>query len=98
MLFSVGTVQAEISIKLEPFVTGVNAPLAMVQPKGDSRLFVLEQFGRVRIIRDGKLEAEPFLDIRNLIPNLFADFDERGLLGIAFHPDFKSNGRFFISY
>ena len=91
-------VSAEVPVKLEPFVTGVNAPLAMVQPKGDDRMFVIEQLGRVRIVRDGKLEAEPFLDIRSLIPNLYSDFDERGLLGIAFHPDFKSNGRFFVAY
>ena len=98
LLLCTTTAQAQVSIKLEPFVTGVNAPLAMVQPKGDDRIFVIEQFGRVRIIRDGKLQAEPFLDIRNLIPSLYSDFDERGLLGIAFHPDFKNNGRFFVAY
>ena len=90
--------QAEVPIKLEPFVTGVNTPLAMVQPEGDDRIFVIEQFGRVRIVRDGQLEAEPFLDIRNLIPQLWKDFDERGLLGLAFHPKFKDNGRFYVAY
>jgi len=89
---------AQVKIKLEPFVTGVNAPLAMVQPPGDSRLFINEQFGRIRIVEDGKLLDEPFLDIRSLIPVLWADFDERGLLGLAFHPDFKNNGKFYISY
>ena len=48
-------------------MTGVNAPLAMVQPKGDSRMFVIEQWGRVKIIENGQLNATPFLDIRNLI-------------------------------
>lgn len=90
---------AQVKVKLEPFVEGLNAPLAMVQPKGDDRKFVIEQFGRVRIVHpDGTLQAEPFLDIRNLIPTLWSDFDERGLLGIAFHPDFKNNGRFFVAY
>ena len=37
-------------VKLEPYVTGVNAPLAMVQPDGDDRKFVVEQFGRIRVI------------------------------------------------
>jgi glucose/arabinose dehydrogenase len=97
-LLSAASVQADISVKLEPLVTAVNTPLAMVQPKGDDRLFVLEQFGRVRIIKNGELLAEPFLDIRNRIPNLFSDFDERGLLGITFHPNFKNNGRFYVSY
>jgi glucose/arabinose dehydrogenase len=90
--------QAQVKVKLEPFVTGVNAPLAMVQPPGDDRLFVIEQFGRVRIIKDGKLLPEPFLDIRNKMPILRADFDERGLLGIAFHPDFANNGKFYIAH
>ncbi|MEM7405105.1 MAG: PQQ-dependent sugar dehydrogenase [Pseudomonadota bacterium] len=89
---------AEVKVKLEPFVTGVNAPLAMVQPKGDARMFVVEQDGRVRIVRDGKLEATPFLDLRNELPDLHHDFDERGLLGIAFHPKFASNGKFYVAY
>lgn len=95
-----GSVQAEaVKIKLEPYVTGVNAPLAMVQPDGDDRKFVIEQFGRVRIINaDGELEAEPFLDIRNLIVTQWSDFDERGLLGLTFHPDFANNGKFYVAY
>ncbi|MBX2823605.1 MAG: PQQ-dependent sugar dehydrogenase [Gammaproteobacteria bacterium] len=86
-------------VKLEPYVTGVNAPLAMVQPDGDDRKFVVEQFGRIRVINaDGQLEATPFLDIRNLIVTQWSDFDERGLLGLAFHPDFSSNGKFYVAY
>jgi glucose/arabinose dehydrogenase len=85
------------NVKLEPFVTGVNAPLAMVQPKGDDRMFVVEQDGRIKIVRDGKLGAT-FLDLRHLIVDLHHDFDERGLLGLAFHPDFHSNGKFYVSY
>ena len=92
------TAQAEVPVKLEPYVSGLNAPLAMVQPEGDDRTFVIEQFGRVRIVRDGQLEPEPFLDIRNLIPQLWKDFDERGLLGLAFHPEFTENGRFYVAY
>ena len=99
LAMAAGVANAEVKVKLEPYVTGVNAPLAMVQPTGDDRKFVLEQFGRVRIINaGGELLPEPFLDIRNLMPILRADFDERGLLGIAFHPDFASNGKFYISY
>jgi len=90
---------AEVKVKLEPYVTGVNAPLAMVQPAGDDRKFVIEQFGRVRVIdKDGNLSAEPFIDIRAKIPTLWSDFDERGLLGITFHPDFANNGKFYLAY
>jgi glucose/arabinose dehydrogenase len=99
MLAVGGTANADVKIKLEPYVTGINTPLAMVQPAGDDRKFVIEQWGRVRIINaDGELEAEPFLDIRNLIIKHFADFDERGLLGIAFHPDFANNGKLYVAY
>ncbi len=94
-----GVAEAAPKIKLEPYVTGVNAPLAMVQPPGDSRKFIIEQWGRVRIVdADGKLLPEPFLDIRNRITPLWHDFDEKGLLGIAFHPEFQQNGKFYVAY
>ncbi len=89
---------AQTKVALEPFVTGVNAPLAMVQPEGDDRLLVIEQWGRVRVIQDGQLLGTPFLDIRNLIVDRHPDFDERGLLGLAFHPDFANNGKFYVAY
>lgn len=86
-------------VNLEPYITGVNAPLAMVQPSGDDRKFVVEQFGRIRVINSsGELEATPFLDIRNMIVTQWSDFDERGLLGLAFHPDFSNNGKFYVAY
>src|SRR5687768_4105411 len=90
---------AQVNVTLEPYVTGVNSPLAMVQPPGDDRKFVVEQFGRIRIINaEGELEGDPFLDIRDRIVPLWGDFDERGLLGLAFHPDFATNGKFYIAY
>jgi len=93
------TAQADVKVKLEAFVTGVNTPLAMVQPTGDDRKFVIEQNGRVKIINaKGELLGTPFLDIRNRIVDLFHDFDERGLLGLTFHPDFKNNGKFYVAY
>jgi glucose/arabinose dehydrogenase len=98
MALSGTTAQAQATIKLEPLVTGINTPLAMVQPPGDSRMFIIEQNGRVRILENGKLLPTPFLDVRSKIKPLFHDFDERGLLGIAFHPKFKDNGKFYVSY
>jgi glucose/arabinose dehydrogenase len=99
LLAFTGTSLADVQIKLEPYVTGLNSPLAMVQPPGDSRKFVIEQFGRVRIIdENGELQDQPFLDIRQKIVDLWSDFDERGLLGLAFHPDFQENGKFYLAY
>ena len=94
-----GSAGAQENIRLEPFVTGVNAPVAMVQPPGDDRFFILEQWGRIRIAdASGELRAEPFLDIRQKVVDLWPDFDERGLIGLAFHPDFQENGRFYVAY
>ncbi len=89
---------AQPKIKLEKVIGGMNAPLAMVQPPGDNRMFIIEQYGRIKILENGQLKASPFLDIRAKIKTLFHDFDERGLLGIAFHPKFQENGKFYVAY
>lgn len=93
-----GSALAGPKIKLEPVVSGVNTPLMMVQPPGDDRMFVIEQSGRVRTISNGQLNPTPFLDVRNRLITQHHDFDERGLLGIAFHPKFKENGKFYVAY
>jgi glucose/arabinose dehydrogenase len=61
---------------------------------GTGRLFVLEQGGKIRIIQGGSLLAVPFLDVTSLIES----GGEEGLLGLAFHPSYAQNGRFFIDY
>jgi glucose/arabinose dehydrogenase len=66
---------------------------------GSGRLFIVEQSGTIRIVdAGGALLPTPFLDVTSLLPNLDPGFDERGLLGLAFHPDYAANGRFFIRY
>ena len=62
---------------------------------GSGRLFVLEKAGVIRIVKDGQVQAEPFLDIHTLVDS---EATERGLLGLAFHPRFEQNGRFFVAY
>jgi glucose/arabinose dehydrogenase len=98
MALSGASALAQTQIKLEKVVSGINTPLAMVQPPGDPRMFIIEQNGRVRILEAGQLKPTPFLDVRSKIKTLFHDFDERGLLGIAFHPKFKENGKFYVAY
>ena len=93
-----GPALAQTKVKLEPVVTGLNAPLAMVQVPGDDRIFVIEQWGRVMIVQNGELIGTPFLDIRNQVIDRYPDFDERGLLGLAFHPDYANNGKFYVAY
>ncbi|HEU4649586.1 MAG TPA: PQQ-dependent sugar dehydrogenase [Gemmatimonadales bacterium] len=83
------------SLKLTPIASGLSEPLFLTSPPGDSRLFVVEQTGRIRVIKDGKLLDAPFLDLSGSITTRG---DEEGLLGLAFHPSFASNGRFFVHY
>ena len=76
-------------------MSGLRDPLALTQAgDGSGRLFVAEQEGAIRIVRDGALIDEPFLDISQRI----SSGGERGLLGLAFHPDFPTDPRFFVNY
>ncbi|MBZ0231959.1 MAG: PQQ-dependent sugar dehydrogenase [Deltaproteobacteria bacterium] len=74
---------------------GLDRPVGLAAPNGDPRLFVVEQLGRVRVIVDGELLAAPYLDLSD---HVIAVGPEQGLLGLAFHPDFASNGRFVVHY
>jgi glucose/arabinose dehydrogenase len=80
---------------LTELATGLERPVYLTQPRGDSqRLFVVEKPGRIRILRDGALVEAPFLSI----PGVSEAGDEMGLLGIAFHPEYAENGRFYVYY
>lgn len=86
-------------IGLEPVASGMVAPNFVAHARdGSGRLFVVDQTGPIRVIRDGVLLPTPFLDLSNSIPPLNAGFDERGVLGMAFHPNYAQNGRFFVRY
>jgi glucose/arabinose dehydrogenase len=98
LALSGGAVFAQAKVKLERVASSINTPLAMVQPAGDPRLFIAEQNGRIKILEAGKVNPTPFLDIRSKIKPLLHDFDERGLLGLAFHPNFRTNGKFYVAY
>ena len=75
------------------------SPLALVVPPGDDdRVFVVEQTGRISILVGGERLPSPFLDLSDRLVRLDTEYDERGLLGLAFHPDFAANGRFFVYY
>jgi glucose/arabinose dehydrogenase len=79
---------------------GLTSPVTLVPANDRSRrLFVVDQAGTIQILRpDGTLAPEPFLDLRDRLVELMPDFDERGVLGLAFHPRFAKNGRFFVYY
>lgn len=73
---------------------GLGNPVFLTAPKGDSRLFVVDKAGRILILSDGAALEEPFLDIGDLV----SSGNEQGLLGLAFHPNYAENGRFFVNY
>ena len=80
---------------LSNFLTGLSAPVGLEPPSdGTNRLFVVEQGGAIRIIQNGSIRATPFLD---LTPKVESG-GEKGLLGLAFHPSFSRNGRFYVNY
>ncbi|MCC6652605.1 MAG: PQQ-dependent sugar dehydrogenase, partial [Candidatus Eisenbacteria bacterium] len=79
-------------IRAEVVVRGLRAPVFVTAPPGDPRLFVVEQPGRIRVIRDGRLVERPFLDLTDRV----GYGGERGLLGLAFHPLYARNGFFFV--
>lgn len=86
----------QVSITLELIVTGLQRPVAVRNAgDGSSRLFIVEQPGRVRIVDSNGLRATPFLDISTRVRD---SSNEQGLLGLAFHPDYESNGRLFVNY
>lgn len=81
------------SLFLVPVATNLSAPLYGISPPGDThRLFVLEQNGLIRVIEDGVLSPTPALDLQSLVSpplNVGSANDERGLLGLAFHPGYN---------
>jgi glucose/arabinose dehydrogenase len=80
---------------LAPFVSGFLSPVGIETPNdGSNRLFVVEQGGTIRIIENGLRLDTPFLDITGRVTS----GGETGLLGLAFHPNFAVNGRFFVHY
>jgi glucose/arabinose dehydrogenase len=78
----------------EKVAGGFAFPVFVDAPEGDPRLFVVTKDGFIHIIKDGATLVEPFLDIKELTNNS----GEQGLLGLAFHPDYGTNGLFYVHY
>ena len=75
-------------------VANVSNPVLAISPPGDDRLFIVQQGGRIRIVENDSLLPDAFLDIRSLV----SKGSEQGLLGLAFHPDYATNRRFFVNF
>jgi len=93
-----GSINA-LTVDLKPIARRLKAPTVLTNA-GDlsSRLFLAEQTGIIKIIENGELLSTPFLDLSEKMVKLSSFYDERGLLGLVFHPDYETNGRFFVYY
>ncbi len=90
-----GPLPPGLTLKVDPFITtGLASPVFLTQPLNDGLIFVVEQAGRIRVIRNGALQTPPFLDISSRV----LSGGERGLLSIAFHPQYATNHFFYVYF
>ena len=84
-----------LQVELVPVASGFSSPLDIQQAgDGSGRLFVVEQGGKIKIIQNGNVLGTPYLDVSSLI----VSGGEEGLLGLAFHPSYSTNGCFYVNY
>ncbi|MCH7526738.1 MAG: PQQ-dependent sugar dehydrogenase, partial [Planctomycetes bacterium] len=101
LLFPVGTAIGDTPLETIRVASGLNRPVFATAAPGDSnRLFIMEQRGVIKILEldTNTVLGTPFLDIDALVLGPIDRFDERGLLGLVFHPDWANNGFFFVNY
>lgn len=84
-------------LRLETVATGFSLPLQLTAPPGDARLFIVEQAGRIKIIQNAQILPQLFLDLSTRVLPIDPS-DEHGLLGLAFHPQYATNGSFYVFY
>ncbi|MFT4588353.1 MAG: glucose/arabinose dehydrogenase [Limisphaerales bacterium] len=95
-----GALNAEAGLELQPVASGFVAPMVLEPVSdGSGALLIADQPGTISVLgKDGKVRKELFLDLRPRMAKLRGGFDERGLLGLALHPKFKSNRKFYVYY
>lgn len=86
--------RAGLQLHLAVVATGLEQPIFLTAPAASAQLYVIERTGRIRVIENGVLRAAPFLDVRDRVDWI----GERGLLGLAFPPDYAASGRVYIAY
>jgi glucose/arabinose dehydrogenase len=90
---SAATEQAQL--RLRPLFRGLSSPLYVTTAPGQpNTLYIVEQVGRIRVAVRGKLRAKPFLDVRSKV----SCCGEQGLLGLAFHPKYRTNKKYYVNY
>ena len=86
----------EVSIAGSELASGFTSPVGVESP-GDGRHYVVDQPGRIEVVADGEVREQPLLDLTSRTVDV-SGYSERGVLGLAFHPDYADNGRMFVRY
>ena len=87
----------EVDIKL--MTDGLVSPIGLVAVPGSKNLAIIDQIGKIWMMdENGNRMPTPFMDVSGRITPLNPNYDERGLLGFAFHPDYQQNGKFYLYY
>ncbi len=95
-LVSVDTAHSQTPLAIDTVCSGLVDPLFVTfAPVDSTRIFILEQPGRIRVVRNDTLLSRSFLDIDSIVGSTN---NEQGLLGLAFHPDYQTNGFFYVNY
>jgi glucose/arabinose dehydrogenase len=84
----------DVRLGVEQVASGLDQPVFLTAPVSDPRLFIVEQPGRIRVVENGRLLDKPFLDIVDKVRS----GGEQGLLSVAFHPQYRSNGFLFVNH
>ena len=92
--------RSSVEVGVSSVASNLSSPVQLISPPdGSDRRFVVDQVGKIWILNSqGEVLAEPFFDISARMVELNPGYDERGLLGLAFHPNFAENRRFFVFY
>jgi len=88
---------APMTLAVQPVATNLQAPTAMAFP-GNGDVWITEQTGKIRVVKNGKLMDAPLLDVHSKLVQLSSSYEERGLLGITLHPKFATNRKFYVFY
>ena len=91
---SVDAATGAVRLGVEQVASGLDQPVYLTAPASDPRLFIVEQRGRIRVVEGGRLLEKPFLDIESKVRS----GGEQGLLSVAFHPQYRTNGFIFVNY
>ena len=88
-------ISAQTILEFQSYQTGFSSPVDIANAgDGSNRLFIVEKGGIIKIIKNGSVLPTPFLNISSFV----SSNGERGLLGLAFHPNYSSNGYFYVNY